>query len=71
MMKGSKEDYPGTGPPPPYAEPYLPGTVPQHPAPPLQPQYQPIYMNPQSKAFSKLNVITIIVFLVKLIMYVV
>jgi len=50
MMKSSKEDYPGTGPPPPYAEPYLPGSVPQHPAPPLQPQYQPIYMNPQSKA---------------------
>ncbi len=55
-MKRSKEDYPG--PPPPYAEPYLPGTVPQHPAPPLQPQYQPIYMNPQSKAGTKINFFT-------------
>ena len=46
-MKSSKDDY--FGDPPAYAEPYLPGTVPQHPAPPLQPHYQPVFLNPQSE----------------------
>ena len=52
-MKSSKEDYPGD--PPGYSELYLPGTVPQHPAPPLQPHYQPVFLNPQSNYYSFLS----------------
>jgi hypothetical protein len=46
-MKYSKEAYQSA--PPPYEEPYLPGSVIQHPAPPLQPQYQPMYVHPHGK----------------------
>ena len=44
-MKGDKEELHGQVPA--YTDPYLPGSVPQNPAPPLQPYYQPVMANPQ------------------------